>query len=356
MTSSDSLKGVEMTETLKLYHSKDDTLKGIIFNLKDEYVMGNFPVPEDYIFPTDTEKFIEKEGDKFPLTVFSAIEGTLIRVYYYNDQWNISTSSRIDAYTSFWSTRQSFGAQFEDFVYSISGTPLDVFLCSLDKHKKYFFLLPTIGTNRLGKPFVEDEPKRIYLVGVEEEDRSLKYGSNLDKSEHNLWSYLEEYSMESIDQLVQKVVEQDQNVIVYFGDRVVKCVSQSYKERCDLRNNEPNIIYRYIELLKEQDETGVHSEKLEQLIDMYPEVNFTGYVDRRLFLMSKYIHSSYIARYIKKEYVLLSKIYFHIMKRCHQEFIETREKTTLQKVQEIIMKQEPKVILSLVRNFSVTTS
>ena len=230
---------------------------------------------------------------------------------------------------------------------------MDVFLCSLDKHKKYFFLLPTIGTNRLGKPFVEDEPKRIYLVGVEEEDRTLKYGSNLDKSEHNLWSYLEEYCMESIDQLVQKVVEEDQNVIAYLGNRVVKCVSQAYKDRCDLRNNEPNIIYRYIELLKEQNETPEISEKLEHLRNMYPEVNFTGYVDRRLFLMSKYIHSSYIARYIKKEYVLLSKIYFHIMKRCHQEFIETREKTTLQKVQEIIMKQEPKMILSLVRNFSV---
>jgi hypothetical protein len=347
MSSSDSLKGVEMTETLKLYHAKDDTFKGIILNHKDEHVMSNFPLPQDYILPDDLEKFSQEVGEVYPITVFAAIEGTLIRVYYYDDHWYISTSSRIDAYTSFWSTRQSFGSQFEDFVCSITGTPLEVFLCSLDKAKKYFFLLPTVGTNRLGK-LPNEEPKRIYLVGIEEDDKKLKYGLELDKTEHNAWSYLDEYSVDSLDHLQQIVCEQDQNYILYLGDRVVKCVSQAYKDRCDLRNNEPNIIYRYIELLKNN-----QLDLMEKFKNMYPEVNFSGYVEKRLFLMSKYIHSSYIARYIKKEYVLLPKIYFHIMKKCHQDFLETRGKTTLEKIQQMIMEQEPKVILSLIRNFSV---
>lgn len=351
MTFSDSLKGVEMTETLKLYHAKDDTFKGIILNHKEEHVMGAFPHPRDYIFPMDMQKFSEdvaiNNDEVYPLKVFAAVEGTLIRVYYYDEQWNISTSSRIDAYTSFWSTRQSFGAQFEEFVCSITGTPFEVFLCSLEKNKKYFFLLPTVGTNRLGKLFVENEPKCIYLVGVEDEQQKLIYGEELDKSEHNLWMYLDEYNVESLEELQEIVLNQDQNVIVYQRDKVFKCVSNAYKSRCDLRNNEPNIIYRYIELLKAQ------SERLDEFKDMYPEVNFVGYVDKRLFLMSKYIHSSYIARYIKKEYVLLPKIYFHIMKKCHQNFLENRERTTIERVQEMIMNQEPKVILSLIRNFSI---
>jgi hypothetical protein len=217
----------------------------------------------------------------------------------------------------------------------------------LEKNKKYFFLLPTVGTNRLGKVFVENEPKRIYLVGVEDEQQKLTYGEELDKSEHNLWMYLDEYNIDSLEELQEIVLNQDQNVIVYQKDKVFKCVSDAYKLRCDLRNNEPNIIYRYIELLKGQ------SERLDEFKDMYPEVNFVGYVDKRLFLMSKYIHSSYIARYIKKEYVLLPKIYFHIMKKCHQNFLESRERTTIERVQEMIMNQEPKVILSLIRNFSV---
>lgn len=345
--SSDSLKGVEMTEQLKLYHAKDDTFKGIILNHKDEHVMKNFPIPQDYIFPADIEQFVSNVGsDIYPLQVFAAVEGTLIRVYFYNNHWHISTSSRIDAYTSFWSIRQSFGSQFEEYVTEISGTPLEVFLCSLDKDKKYFFLLPTTGTNRLGKLFVEDEVKKIYLVGYEDQNQNIICGSKLDY-EHNVWSYLDQYSVESLEQLQHVVHEQQQNVIMYIKDKVVKCVSEEYKKRCDLRNNEPNIIYRYIELLKEQ------SEYLEDFKQMYPEVNFSGYVERRLFLMSKYIHSNYIARYIKKEYVLLPKIYFHIMKKCHQFFLDTHEKTTLEKVQDMIMSQEPKIILSLIRNFSV---
>ena len=41
-------------------------------------------------------------------------EGTLMRVYFYNDKWNISTKKMINAYNAKWASSKSFGEMFEE--------------------------------------------------------------------------------------------------------------------------------------------------------------------------------------------------------------------------------------------------
>jgi hypothetical protein len=336
-----SLKSVDMSENLKLYHLKDDTVKGIITDHNENKIIGNFSIPLEYVISKDTTETLN-----FPLEVFEAIEGTLIRVFYYKENWNISTNSRIDAYVSYWSGRSSFGNQFEDYVVSITGTPLDVFLMSLDTNKKYFFILPTTGINRIGKKFVQDEPKLIYLVGVEDENGNLQCGSSLSTEEKNAWLYLNKYTLNNVSELVNLVENQKINVIRYENDKLYKYVSTEYDEYCKLRNNEPNIVYRYIELLKTDQENA------KKLREFYPEFKFDMAIDKRIAIITNYIHSNYISRYVKKEYVLLPKIFFSVMKKCHQHYLDTRERITLEKVKKIIFEQDTKLIVTLIRNHS----
>jgi len=328
-------KGVEMNEHLRLYHTTDEKYKGIIFNQSYELVVRNFPIPVEVV--VDSETVIE-----FPLKVYKSVEGTLIRVFYHNDEWHMATSSRLDAYTSFWSNQKSFGKQFEEYVESISGTPLDVFLCSLDQSIAYFFLLPTSGVNRIGKS-KDDTEKCIYLVGVQKNGK-LELADS-ESVQQNLWSYLEHATVIHAEELLELVQE---NPVIHYSEnleKIHKYMSKAYLERCKLRNNSQNVAGRYFELLRQDPEQAT------QFRSLYPEANLEFY-SRQLNTIVGYIHKNYYNRYVKKEYTIVPKIYFEIMKKCHERYLETHEKTTSVQVYNIILEQDTKVILSLIRNFS----
>ncbi len=332
-----------MSDCLKMYHST--AVKGLITDHKENRVLENFSVPVEYVVPNQ-ERELRSELI-FPLMAYSAEEGTLIRVYFFQDEWRISTSSRIDAYESFWASRQSFGSQFEEYVVSITGTPLEVFLCSLDPSLKYFFLLPTSGLNRLGK-LPSDESTRIFLVGIQTADGVLKYGEEIHNQERNAWSYLDEYVFSNFEDFMLHVLRKG-NLIIYRSSDILKCISEAYKLRCDVRNNEMNVTLRYVELLRESPE---QCKILEEMYpdEMYPELKLRD-IPSKLEGITRYIHDNYMSRYVQKEYVQIPKTYYEIMKRCHEDYRSTREKTTLDKVWNTVLSQEPKNILSLIRNF-----
>lgn len=330
-------KGVDMNEHLRLYHTTDNKYKGIIFDHTHQLVMGNFPVPEEIVVDTDGANI------SFPIDLTHSVEGTLIRVFYYGDEWRMATSSRLDAYTSFWSARHSFGKQFEEYIEAITGTPFEVFLCSLDTSCKYFFLLPTSGLNRLGK--TQDEPvKRVYLVAIQTNEDKIMYGSDL-LEEKNAWSYLVHTTVDSLEELVDCC---QRNPMIYYApnlEKVVKYISSEYAQQCKLRNNNQDILSQYFELLRTQPEQAT------QLRAAYPEANLE-YYSKQLNMVVNYIHKNYYNRYVKKEYTIVPKIYFEWMKKCHEHYLQTREKTTVQQVYQMIIKQDPKRIISLIRNFS----
>jgi hypothetical protein len=333
-------RGVDMNEQFKLYHTNDETYKGVVYDHTNNLVVCNFPVPEEIVLTHELAHTMS-----YPITVYKGVEGTLIRVFHYNEEWHMATSSRIDAYTSFWSNQQSFGRQFEEYVESITGTPFDVFLMSLDPTLVYFFILPTQGANRLGK--LEDEiDKHVYLVGIQDQEKlQLPDPKYIQK---NAWSYLESYQIQNARDLLE---QNEHNPLIYYHSdpsvqfKITKYISESYAMRCQLRNNCQNVPERYFELLKQNPEQAT------QFRAMYPESNLEFY-SRQLSYVVGYIHKNYYDRYVKKEHVVIPKVYFQIMKKCHERFLETREKTTPTVVYHIILEQDVKLILSLIRNFS----
>ena len=341
---------VDSDESLKLYRSKNSTHKGIIINQNGTKLIDNFYVPIEYILPEQSESFLKNE--KTPHIAFSCIEGTLVRIYYNIEtkSWYISTNSRLDAYTSYWSSRISFGKQFEDYVTSKFNISFEKFLESLNIEEKYFFILPTSGINRLGKKHDINEEKTIYLVGLEHSDGSFVCGSDLiDLNINGYWTYLSKYEIKSeYDKLLELIQKEGVNLTWYDGKKVVKCISEEYNKRCLIRNNEQNLIYRYIQLLK----NPAFSETLEKLKQMYPDFKFTLLVDRKINTIANYIHSNYVTRYIKKGYVLIPKMFFFVMKKCHQRYLSTKEKTTIDIIKKVIFEQDTKLITSLIRNFS----
>jgi len=338
----ETMRGVDMTEHLRLYHTQDERFKGLIYDHALQPVVSNFPVHTEYTFPDQVDEFVRAYAEEpWPITLYEAIEGSLIRVYYYADEWHLSTSSRLDAFRSTWASYQSFGSQFEEFVVSISGVPLDVFLCSLRPERKYYFLLPTTGINRLGKVPDAQETRRIYLVAVETSDHQLLFGERLPRDETNLWSYAKSWAVSSTEEWV--TLAQEQNLLYYrSATEIIRCQTALYAHRCALRNNEMNLFLRYLQLYQDKDWS-----RCVQLCDMYPEVDFEQWFDKSLAQSVWTLHHAYVQRHIDKQRIQLPKAMHVFLRKCHAQYLETRVKTTPTVVEELLLAQEPRHILAL---------
>ncbi len=94
-------------------------------------------------------------------TITEAIEGTLIRIFYFNDKWIITTHRKLDAFKSKWGSEKSFGDIFKEAVMiktqdSQINDDVDVnTLCQklgLNKHRQYTFLITATDKTRFVCP------------------------------------------------------------------------------------------------------------------------------------------------------------------------------------------------------------
>src|SRR5690606_28365278 len=54
------------------------------------------------------------EIDLTSVTLENGIDGCMIKLFYYNDKWNVSTHRKINASTNWWSSNKSFEIMFYD--------------------------------------------------------------------------------------------------------------------------------------------------------------------------------------------------------------------------------------------------
>lgn len=343
--------------------------KGIILDTNNSVVMTNFSHTQEFVFPSDLETFCSVDGRKLRFfdnvtknkksyKSFVAEEGTLIRIFVHNDNWYISTQSRLDAYKSFWSNNFSFGVQFENFI--LESNPnfekMSDFYDCLDETKQYVFLLPTTQNNRIGKKYDVNETKIVYLVGVR--DRSsgtFTFGDEELLKNVNL-KPLEQVTIENRDDLVSYMSE-NKNIIFYFYDEsqplqlenlsVLKCLNEEYDFNCKLRNNEYNLEYRYVELLLS------NPAKLEKFCQLFPDNDFKDIDDNYNKLIS-YIHTKYIERYVKHQFEILPKYIHYILKMCHKNYKTTRVKTTRLSILGVLLSLKMKFVYYVYKEFFKT--
>ena len=82
--------------------------RGLIYN-GDELLVRTFPHTCEYTI-SDIEKLEKMFSDGFneDYTFFESHEGSLIRVFHFNDKWYVSTHKKIDAFESRWSSKKIF--------------------------------------------------------------------------------------------------------------------------------------------------------------------------------------------------------------------------------------------------------
>lgn len=334
--------------------------RGVITDLSGNIVLKTFGyTPEYQCLDTYKDMFETSFPDIANYKVFDSQEGCLIRIFYYIDRWFITTHKKLDAYTSKWSSKQSFGEIFEESLYSYyqhntqlqlrigsnitdSKLVMTTFMDTLDKNRSYLFLVRNKQENRIvcQPPQV---PTLYYSGSFLRDGTDFNFISvDIDTPKQHHFKTVEEM----IDYIKNCDHTQIQGVIV-FSPKPVKIYQEKYWDLFNLRGNEPSVKFRYLQLRT--------SPYLEKYVDLYPEhiTSFQSY-EKILEMVARNIHDCYIRRFIKKTFATVPQEQYGILYQCHNWFMENRSKqsdakVTLGVVVGIMNQQDPTVLNKIIR-------
>lgn len=286
--------------------------------------------------------------------IFYALEGTLIRVFWYKDRWHISTNKKLNAFKSRWSSRKSFGEMFQETLMAISGDPncLETMLQALDPERVYLFLVRFNQENRLVCQPDRDPKEQVVFIGA---------WNDKTKSMDREWRHSPPLPMairapvERRAELIPFVEALDihkyQGIILFHKTQNIqwKIYPSEYHRLLRVRGNNPNIRFRYLEIRNDP-------EMRRQLFELCPYYQdmFLEY-ENILFQIAKLIRYYYIQRYIRNKYVTLPKEEYILMKKCHDWYLSNREenKINIAKVMEILNREETLALYKMIRRFQI---
>lgn len=321
--------------------------RGSVFD-GDKLVFRSFGYTPEYT-SNDFEKIQNSLESMNSFRVFDSHEGTIIRLFYYN-KWYVSTHRKLDAFKSKWSSSKSFGEDFEEALLEYKETPnIDSLTTYIqDKYgfengKGYVFLLRNNGENRIvcNSP----EKSKVYYVGT--------FYENGDKfkieDDFVIPTPREHKNMKTIDEIIDYVNSVDykdrQGVIVFGDNSQIKIYNTEYYDWYNVRGNEASVKFRYLQIRT----NPILTTKLKLLYPNFTEV--FDEIENRIHNITRYIHESYISRFISKRYTVVDQDCYRVIKECHSWHISDRKNNivTSDKIMYVINALNPSVLNRMVK-------
>lgn len=374
-------------DKIKLYDSSDNNLelysytecdknsepivratRGLILK-ENEVIFRGFSYTPEYSMEDlgELEELKNIINDKLgECKIFDSHEGTLLRFFYVNDKWVVSTHHRLDAFKSRWGSRYTFGNMFvyylhkeyeynENLQEKMKDVPdvdkmdknefYNAFLDQLDKNHKYMFFIKNNDENRLVCSTCDDEVPLIYHVGTYVENKLVfDYNVGLTFPHlHNFssWNEIEEY-VKDIDYMSL------QGVILFVDDhQQYKILNKAYSQLKTARGNEPSVKFRYLKVRNNKD-------YVDALYYLYPKkVEIFEKMENTINEIGNYIYDSYIRRFIKKEYVIVPKEEYEVVKECHTWHLsdKSQNRISFEKVMEVLNWQHPSSLNKMIKRY-----
>lgn len=331
---------------------------------ENKKIFNSFPYSYEIVgYSDDVKNMIN--NDKILCT--KAIEGSLIRVFYFEDRWFITTHRKLDAYKSKWGNGKSFGEIFEDAITAVTQKEFKEFMMSLDYNIQYIFLTTAVETTRIVcEPPTEQS---VYLYQA------------LDSDSGNLCSDLESVSAEINIPLEEKIlfankgeVEKHLNTmtfpftsqgLLFFNTETFesyKFIAPAYQKYSDVRGNMPSVMFAYLHHVNNEENKFMFKsmypshlgtiEKYEQALECVTEELFDKYYrrfsDGYRETYSKNVHY-FIENCRKSNRNLLTREQFEI-------YVKNRKATELNKlIKGYIQEQEAtqKVVEDLAKHLNI---
>lgn len=258
-----------------------------------------------------------------------SIDGTQIRLFYYNDKWNVATTRCIDAKKSFWSSNKSF---YDLFIETIPNFPYD----KLNINYSYAFVL----CHPENKIVINYDQAKIYHVLT----RDLE---TLSEIECDIGIEKPEIISEKFENILNDM--NDVSDLKFEGFMLCDNQYQRIKIKYNYYNNIKELLYntnnkffRYLNLKYDKkilNYLNIFKEDTELFNKFKKEINNLVYD----------IYKNYINLHIKK----INKIndipehYRKIIYNLHGIYLSNHQKITLDIIHQEINKLHPKIVCDL---------
>lgn len=259
--------------------------------------------------------YIDEFVDKMPnyntsdYDLYSAYEGTSLRLFYYNDQWILCTHRKLNAFKSRWSSMKSFGQMFVDALMTGYGLVYTDFLETLDKSRLYMFFLRTSEKNRMvcfGGPYNELYHCATFdSTGLVEASIGIRKQCKIDIPDS---VDREEYIMSvvrNIDPLWSV------GVILRKGMHEVKILNKEYAFLREVRGNEPSLAFRYLQI---RADVEMYSHFM-GLYSMY-EPMFSE-IEQKIRRVAERLCMLFMVRYVKNHFEYVSTTEHLMLKNAY---------------------------------------
>ena len=322
----DSIEKTDDDGTVQIYsykfcgNSSPDGLKkirGVVFS-GEKSLFSSLGYTEEY--SENDKEIVSTKGVVEKLSIFRSEEGTLIRLFYTNNKWYVSTNRKLDAFHSRWGTTTSFGEIFKESLRYLSKKdedPVQELFDRLDKNNVYFFLIRNTKENRIVS--LPPSHPTVFHVGT------LLDGKTFDLTIETGIPKQDKLNFQSWDDVfthVQDVNHLDcQGVIVFYEDGTqFKIINAKYQLYSQVRGNESSVNFRYLQVRN-------NPTYIRLIHELYPEnINKFVLYENTIAIIAKQIHNSYINRFVNKNQVVVSKEEYRIIRECHGWHISDREK------------------------------
>ena len=345
----------------------DDLVKscrGIAFS-GDDLIFKGFPYTYEFTQKKNHETINNLLTNNL-CSIYDSFEGTLLRMFCFNNKWYLSTNRKLDANKSKWGSKTTFGDYFKQaleyevvvstkFREAIFRQPqggdmtggislMENFINLLDSSKQYMFLLLTNMENRIVCQY--SHPKFLHVGTFSDGVLSLN-------QEHSIGlDYPKQHFFESIDQMYDYVNSVDykllQGVIVFGPDNnQYKIMNEAYDHFYSIRGNESSIKFRYLQLRND-------SPKCDILKAMYPEyISSFQYYEQCIIEIGNLILKGYINRYIRKQFVVLPLEQFIVMSEVHKWHVLDRDhnKVNMNIILQTLNQQNPVSINRMIKKY-----
>ena len=298
--------------------------------------------PELFSNNKDEIKSIFQNFNFNDLSFYDAEESTLLRLWYHNSCWYLSSHRKLDAKNSYWGNNISHSELFEQTIkhevvsgclngkinYENDSDIIHRFYDSLPNDKIYTFLLRTTATSRI----VCNPPNTptVYFAGEFDNVNFVLQTTNstgLKRPNKN--------NFQNIDEVLNYIDNIDifkiQGLMVYIKEgspdfKTFKLTNSEHQKLIEVRSNVSDLDIRYLQLRNDD-------ELKSKLLKLYPdfESNFNN-IDKALEEIANNIYKKYLTRFVYKlpdgtrKFVTLPQEQWFICKELHDLFLKDKEK------------------------------
>lgn len=281
-----------------------------------------------YTFNKGVDSVGELDWDSVKVEL--SIDGTQIRLFYYDGKWNFATTRCIDAKKSRWFSNLSFYQMYEDCLNGMDG---EYDYDALDKKCCYSFVI-CHPQNRIVVQY--DKPHLVHVLTRNLETLE-EVKEDLGEIENpKVFTHFKSYQEIIDDCNSNENLEEGYMLCDKHGNRL-KVKNSSYNRVKELRGNTNNLFYRYLELR--------YDNMVDTYLSFYPEFKskFALY-ELDIRKLASEIQKVYMNKHVHKVAIMIPNHLKTMIYKLHGQFIDTQVKTDVNKVIEELNKLHPSQI------------